>query len=160
MVNPNKNEIISSIQSDKKGDELLLRVNAELSEWAADSLSADFRFGSTAVMLPEFCPDLDGITVLRLGLHLGSLIGKTIRPEHALALAAQPNKVIAVNQDQAVSFRRGEPLLIEAARTGYMAAALDGWPLGWGKGSGGILKNHYPKGIRKLLSNSSQNTEE
>src|SRR5690606_8582566 len=84
----NKKEIVSSIKNEKKRDELLLRVNTELSEWSADSLSADFRFGSTAVMLPEFCPDLDGITVLRLGLHLGSLIGKTIRPEHALALAA------------------------------------------------------------------------
>ena len=155
-----KREIINSIKNEKRVDELLLRVNAELSDWSEDPLFANFRLGSTAVMLPDFCPDLEGITVLRLGLHLGSMIGKTIRPEHALALAAQPKKITAVNKTQANSFRRGEPLPIEATMSGYMAAALDGWPLGWGKGSGGILKNHYPKGIRKLLSNSSQNTEE
>ena len=33
---------------------------------------------------------------------------------------------------------------------GYTAVCVNGMPLGFGKASGGILKNKYPKGLRKV----------
>ena len=32
---------------------------------------------------------------------------------------------------------------------GWYLITVDGYSLGWGKLSGGIMKNHYPKGLRK-----------
>ena len=31
---------------------------------------------------------------------------------------------------------------------GWLAVCVDSFPLGWGKRSGGTVKNHYPKGLR------------
>ena len=31
---------------------------------------------------------------------------------------------------------------------GWVAVAVEGIPIGWGKESNGVLKNHYPKGLR------------
>ena len=34
-------------------------------------------------------------------------------------------------------------------RQGWYLICVDGISLGWGKLAGGIMKNHYPKGLRK-----------
>ena len=35
---------------------------------------------------------------------------------------------------------------------GWTLVTVDGAPLGWGKAVGGILKNHYPKGLRRTYA--------
>ncbi len=37
---------------------------------------------------------------------------------------------------------------------GWYLITVDGYSLGWGKLSGAIMKNHYPKGLRKNLLRS------
>ena len=32
---------------------------------------------------------------------------------------------------------------------GWYLILVDGYSIGWGKLAGGIMKNHYPKGLRK-----------
>ena len=32
---------------------------------------------------------------------------------------------------------------------GWVLIAVEGFPLGWGKRSGGVVKNHYPKALRR-----------
>ncbi len=34
---------------------------------------------------------------------------------------------------------------------GWHLVCVDGYSLGFGKLAGGIMKNHYPKGLRKML---------
>ena len=34
---------------------------------------------------------------------------------------------------------------------GWYLITVDGYSLGWGKLAGSVMKNHYPKGLRKLL---------
>ena len=34
---------------------------------------------------------------------------------------------------------------------GWYLITVDGFGIGWGKLAGGIMKNHYPKGLRKPL---------
>ena len=29
--------------------------------------------------------------------------------------------------------------------------SVDGYSIGWGKLAGGVMKNHYPKGLRKNI---------
>jgi NOL1/NOP2/fmu family ribosome biogenesis protein len=33
---------------------------------------------------------------------------------------------------------------------GWVLISVDGYPLGWGKRSGGVIKNAYPRGLRSL----------
>jgi len=34
---------------------------------------------------------------------------------------------------------------------GWLVAKFENLPLGWGKASGGVLKNHLPKGLRRSV---------
>ena len=33
---------------------------------------------------------------------------------------------------------------------GWCIITAEGYPIGWGKGSGGTIKNHYPKHLRTM----------
>lgn len=129
----------------------VLRREAEavLRDWVRDRLVFNHLLGQTLVQLPAGCPDLQGLRVLRGGLHLAQQLGKTLRPDHALALGAEPLKVHALSLQEAEAYRRGAVLAEPTGGlSGYVAPALTGWPLGWGKATNGQIKNHYPKGLR------------
>ena len=106
--------------------------------------------GDTLVCLPD-CPDVRGLKVLRCGLHLGQARGKLFQPDHALALAAEGPAVprLPVTEEEAARWQAGEALPVPDELRGWVLPALDGLALGWGKASGGQLKNHYPKGLRR-----------
>ena len=42
----------------------------------------------------------------------------------------------------------GQTLPCEAS--GWTLVTVGGLSLGWGKASGGVMKNHYPKGLRRI----------
>lgn len=124
-------------------------VKKLLQEWVVEKVEADAVFSGAFVKLPDDLPNLEGLTVLRLGLHLCKYIGKTLVPDHALALALTPRKIISFDESLAERYREGQPIKIDDHLSGFCAAAHEGWPIGWGKASLGTLKNHYPKGLRK-----------
>ena len=109
--------------------------------------------GATLWSLPAGCPDLSGLRVLRAGLQLGEVKKGRFEPAHALALglrAEQAKRTLDLPGDGAdvLAYLRGETL--PCAQKGWVLVTVDGWPLGWGKASGGVLKNHYPKGLRRV----------
>ena len=103
--------------------------------------------GKTLVWAPEI-PDLKGIPLMRLGLHLGQLKGKYLTPDHAAALAmespAMPER--ALDAAEALRYLAGESLPGDGK--GWQLMTWQGHALGWGKGSDGMIRNHYPKGLR------------
>lgn len=107
--------------------------------------------GETMVCLPE-CPSVRGIRVLRMGLHLGQLKGKVFLPDHAWAVSACAPDVprVALEERQAVAYQAGETVKVMEGLRGFVLAELDGLALGWGKVSDGVMKNHYPKGLRRM----------
>ncbi len=97
-------------------------------------------------------PPLRGVKVLRTGVQLGTLKGKVFAPDHALAMAlpapyALPT--VALDRADALRYQRGETLPAPETLRGYALATYEGLALGFGKASGGQLKNHYPKGLRR-----------
>ena len=104
-------------------------------------------YGSTLVFAPDL-PDLKGIKTLRAGLHLGEAKGKNAVPDHAAALCFRTSGVQAADltADQAVRYMAGETVQGEAK--GWVLMRWQGLAIGWGKGSDGVMKNHYPKGLR------------
>ena len=108
------------------------------------------QFGQSLFWAPEDMPDLRGIRVLRPGLELGELKKDRFVPAHALALWL---KTAAVTLDlpgdsrQITAYMHGET--IPATRRGWCLVTVDGYSIGWGKGDANVLKNHYPKGLRR-----------
>jgi 16S rRNA C967 or C1407 C5-methylase (RsmB/RsmF family)/NOL1/NOP2/fmu family ribosome biogenesis protein len=98
--------------------------------------------------LPDI-PDCTGIRIARCGLTLGSVQKGIFAPDHAWAMSIFPPDCpqIALTKEQAQAYQRGET--ISADGKGWALACYDGIALGWGKLSEGIMKNHYPKGLRR-----------
>ena len=114
-------------------------------------------FGDTARLLPEEMPETRGISIVAAGVAVATLRqGRTLRaePHHAVfqsAAADDCRRVLNLSLDDArvTAFLHGEELAVESP-DGYTALAVDGVVTGFGKVSGGKLKNHYPKGLRLL----------
>ena len=107
-------------------------------------------FGQRLYWIPEGMPDIRGIRVLRPGLELGELKKDRFEPAHALALwlktAAKTHNVTADSKELA-AYMHGET--IPSDIKGWCLVQTDGYSIGWGKGDGKVLKNHYPKGLRR-----------
>ena len=107
-------------------------------------------FGDRLYLIPEKL-DIKNIRVLRAGLELGEIRKGRFIPSHALALALTKDdfaRTISFDaeSDEIRRYMHGE--ILSADIDGWCAVLADGYPLGWAKGSGGILKNHYPKHLR------------
>ena len=115
--------------------------------------SSYLKFGDQLYSFPEQMPSVKGLKVLRPGLHLGTIRKMRFEPSHALALALKPEQVLHVadfSADDPVirGYLRGETFPYEGEK-GWYLITVDGYSIGWGKLAGGIMKNHYPKGLRK-----------
>ena len=93
---------------------------------------------------------MDGIKTVSPGLMLAKLIGRRLEPAHQLAMACASLPGIELTDADALAYVRGETVPCEAS--GYLVARWRGLPLGWGKASGGVLKNHLPKGLRRTIT--------
>lgn len=113
-------------------------------------------FGENLYLVPEEMPGLTGMRVLRPGLHIGSFKKNRFEPSHALALALSKSqvrrRVDLVREQVGLSgpeaYLKGQTFAYEGQK-GWYLICVDGYSLGWGKLAGGIMKNHYPKGLRK-----------
>lgn len=125
-------------------------------------------FGEQLYVGPAGMPALKGLKVLRPGLHLGTLKKGRFEPSHALALALFKNQAkqyvdLAVGSLEVRQYLAGQTLILgenvvmkkgkndEIIKDGkgWCLISVDGYSLGWGKLAGSIVKNHYPKGLRK-----------
>lgn len=113
------------------------------------------KFGDQLYLVPHGMPAVKGLKVLRPGLHLGTVKKGRFEPSHALALAANANEVLhtadlSADSREIRGYLNGETFPAEGEK-GWYLVTVDGYSTGWGKLAGGIMKNHYPKGLRKQL---------
>ena len=115
------------------------------------------RFGEQIYLMPQGMPSLKQLKVLRAGLHLGTLKKNRFEPSHALALALTKEEVqhsmeLCPNDKSDMSvinaYLNGQTLNY-AGEKGWYLMTCSGYSIGWGKLAGQIMKNHYPKGLRK-----------
>ncbi|HAP72665.1 MAG TPA: RNA methyltransferase, partial [Lachnospiraceae bacterium] len=116
--------------------------------------------GGTAVLYGDdlyLAPEgvlIQGLRVLRPGLHLGTVKKDRFEPAHALAMALRPAQVrqsieFPDNTAGAHAFLRGESFPCDPLLKGWVLITTGGVSMGWAKAAGGMLKNHYPKGLRR-----------
>lgn len=91
------------------------------------------------------------VPAVRAGLAVGRLAPGRFEPDHALALAgieANAAATLPLTTAEAVAYLRGETLPA-AGSDGWVRVTVDGFALGWGKRVQGVVKNHYPRGLRQ-----------
>ena len=106
-------------------------------------------FGSSLYLAPPEMPDLKGLKVLRPGLELGQAKKGRFEPAHGLALwleSAKNTADFSADSREISDYLHGQ--VIPGSNSGWTLITVDGLSLGWAKGSGGQLKNHFPKGLR------------
>ena len=107
-------------------------------------------FGDTLYWMPPQMPALHRLRVLRPGLELGALKKDRFEPAHALALWLKhcKNEIsLSPESKELAAYLHGEA--IPCTVRGWCLVKVGAYSLGWGKGDGNQLKNHYPKGLRK-----------
>lgn len=116
-------------------------------------LEGDFiRMGDELHLLPDNCFCLNGVKVLRNGIHLGTIKDKRFEPNHALAMCLKKEDVkntidFDYRSNEVSSYLKGLTLNSIGVK-GYVLMCVNGISLGWCKDDGRILKNLYPKGLR------------
>jgi NOL1/NOP2/sun family putative RNA methylase len=110
-------------------------------------------FGENLYLVAADLPTLKGLKVLRPGLQLGTFKKKRFEPSHALALALAPGYAAHVwnleaGSRETAAYLRGETFPAGGEK-GWYLICVEGFGLGWGKLAGGVMKNHYPIGLRR-----------
>ena len=107
-------------------------------------------FGQSLYWAPAEMPDIRGVKVMRPGLELGEVKKDRFEPAHALALwldSCATTQDFAWDSAEVRAYMHGET--VPTTQNGWCLVTVDGFSIGWGKGDGKVLKNHYPKGLRR-----------
>ncbi len=133
------------------------KPDKELEAFAAEALNflppgPYLRYGDHIYQVPEELPIIQKLRVVRSGWHLGELRKGRLIPGHALALGLRPEQAqrclhLSADSPEAAAYLEGHTLPTDL-ENGWALVCVDGFPLGWGKVTKGVLKNHYPKGLR------------
>ena len=140
----------------RNGEEkgISLKSCKEYQQFAAENLKSMpegvlVSYGDQLYLLPKQSPSFQGLKVLRPGLHLGTNKKNRFEPSHALALALHAAEAVQVwETDDPEKYLRGETLSCDPTLKGWTLVTWQGQPMGWGKADRGVMKNHYPKGLR------------
>lgn len=106
-------------------------------------------FGEYLYLIPDGAVKLGGLKVERAGLQLGCCKKNRLEPAHAFAMALSPKQVQRVLElAEPERYLRGEVINDSSIINGWALVTTRGCSLGWAKSVQGVLKNHYPKGLR------------
>ena len=105
-------------------------------------------------MLPTRKVGIHKLPILSVGVDLGEYDKGVFKPHHHFFMAygdRVSNKLDMPLSDTRVrDFLRGDQIVDDTISDGYVAILVDGCPIGYGKCKGGVIKNHYPKGLRNM----------
>ena len=107
-------------------------------------------FGQNLYWAPTDMPDIRKMKVMRPGLELGTVKKDRFEPAHALALWLKDCKTresYGAESEEMKAYIHGD--VVPSEKKGWCLVCADGYSIGWGKGDGRVLKNHYPKCLRR-----------
>lgn len=111
------------------------------------------KFGDSIYYAPEIMPDTTGLKVYRAGLKIGTFLKNRFEPDHALSHALTKDDVVGCidldpEDERAKQYLSGLTLSCDPGMKGWCLISVCGLGLGWGKADRGMIKNHYPRGLR------------
>ena len=113
------------------------------------------RFGDSIYLAPEYLPDISGLVVYRTGLKLGTFKKNRFEPDHALSHVLNVRDVLScvdleADDPRSAQYISGMTISCPPGIKGWCLVSICGLGLGWGKADRGIVKNHYPRGLRNV----------
>lgn len=131
-----------------------------LADFASKYLDISFQFkdidlvGSYVYCLPKRAPFIAGLKVIHPGWWLGSIQKTRFIPSHALAMAMRSDQAkytveLQPGDRKIASYLAGESFT-SPGDNGWVLVTMNGYPLGWGKRVAGVVKNYYPRGLRRV----------
>lgn len=153
----------------KNAQEKQSREDAELLASASDFLRENLRedyaddvkydliaLNGRAYLKPDI--DLPKYGIFAAGVCVGEMLGRKFAPHHQLFSAFGRSflrrMLLKQSDPETADYLKGLEIKtagreeFEGKADGWAAVLIDNCPLGGGKISGGICKNHYPKGLR------------
>lgn len=140
--------------ADKETSKLFMEFFS--SQFDEDLYGELFQIGEKLIILPKGLPDLRGIGLMRAGVLAGNIKGNRFEPSHALYMAANAKSPLnpadfALSDTRLAAYLHGEQVEApDGCNKGFACVKAEGFTVGFGKVSDGVLKNHYPKGLRNL----------
>lgn len=111
-------------------------------------------FGENIYLISKYMKPLKGLKVVRPGLHVAVSKKNRLEPAHSLAVSLKPSdvtKTVDLSIEDCKKYIAGETINCDEDLKGWVLVSVEGFSIGFGKASGGVIKNHYPKGLRKFL---------
>ena len=110
--------------------------------------------GDQVRLLPHHIPSAKGLGVLSAGVPVATICKNRLEPHHSIFMATRMQDCrryihFTPNDPLLHAFLHGEEIPCDGEK-GWTAVCVAGVPVGFGKASGGKLKNRYPKGLRLL----------
>lgn len=106
-----------------------------------------YAVGDDLYSVPQSSPAPE-LQTLRAGVKLGEFVSGRFMPDHALAMCLKRGGADFVEVDEDVARAYLSGLTFDCDGSGWRVVSYKGYPLGWCKVSGGVAKNHLPKGLR------------
>ncbi|RUS47752.1 RsmB/NOP family class I SAM-dependent RNA methyltransferase [Cohnella sp. AR92] len=143
-------------------EKLLAFAREILPDWRPEGRL--YRRGEQLYLQPNELPELGRLNLVRPGLLLGSATKHRFEPSQALAMGlrmedASRSLRLRSGEDEALKYMKGEtlhpsperivgPAGAPAPGRGWTLVCIDGFPAGWGRWDGTILKNELLPGWR------------
>lgn len=110
-----------------------------------------FKDGNNLYFLPEIPIDFHSLNVVKYGLYLGEINKEIFVPSHHLSHALYKNylHLLELEESKIKDYLSGQSFKVNASN-GYYIVTYNSYPLGMCKISNQILKNYYPKNLRRL----------
>ncbi|MDO4633463.1 MAG: RsmB/NOP family class I SAM-dependent RNA methyltransferase [Eubacteriales bacterium] len=111
-------------------------------------------------LVPRDTADVKGIPFLRNGLYLGEIRKERFEPSQSFAMALRAEEYastidLEASDERIRRYLHGETIELEdemidqlPRSNGWQLICVGGYPIGWGKLTGGLLKNKYHPGWR------------
>ncbi|MBR3349020.1 MAG: RsmB/NOP family class I SAM-dependent RNA methyltransferase [Solobacterium sp.] len=105
--------------------------------------------------LPETAFDNTSLRTVRSGLYMGSVKKERFEPSQHLAFSLKEEQFanvlnLSCDDIRTEKYLRGETISADECKDGWVLVCTDHHPLGFGKCSGGTIKNKMEKGYRKI----------
>ena len=157
--NQRKKERMSKKSSNQKTGNLSQAIKlfeAFAEKFLCEIPEGEYRlFGDNLYLMPQDSPLIDSLRLERAGLWLGEVKKDRFEPSHALALSLREGQWrMAHNicdEQEMVKYLRGESIPCGKEVNGWCVVTFAGYSAGLGKASNGMIKNHYPKGLRIMM---------
>lgn len=162
-VNESKNRILSKKNKKSRNNSDLVLYNEFIEGIIKKDSSFLRKIESQSIIkkanmlysVPNIGIDLSGLKILRRGICLGEIKKNRFEPSHSLASALHAEDVKFYIDFENDSKEIKKYILGESIETGksrgWILVTVDGVSIGWGKESNGVLKNKYPKGLRRVI---------